>query len=174
MLALTFKWTHCIIMTHSFSQLPRMHMVGKHNEHCFITLFPKWKGLVPLLLKTYGLIEELTTLAPASSQSQGFWTRNRTPLGSEKAGRKWGTERERGATGAIACPLTAPSVTGLSDSLMRFKMTGTRTPCRGKGEVFLVLKIDGGRLQGVAAGRVWISSMGGTWGAFKAPMTLQF
>lgn len=40
-------------------------------------------------------------------------------------------------------------------------MTGTRTPCCGKGEVFLVLKIDGGRLRGVAAGRVWISSVGG-------------
>lgn len=56
------------------------------------------------------------------------------------------------STGAIACPPTAPSVTGLSDSLMRFKMTGMWTPCCGKGELFLVLKIDGGRAWGVSGG----------------------
>lgn len=39
-----------------------------------------------------------------------------------------------------------------------------------QGELFLVLKIDGGRLGGSREGEVSISPVGG----FKAPMTLQF
>lgn len=89
-----------------------------------------------------------------------------------KDGAKMRNRARKWSTGAIACLPTAPSVTGLSDSLMRFKMTGMWTPCCGKGELFLVLKIDGGRLGPSREGGCWCRFP--PWGGFKAPVTLQF
>lgn len=64
----------------------------------------------------------------------GLCVRNRTPIGSER--QKMRNRARKSSTDAIVCPPTAPSVTGLSDSLMRFKMIGMWTPCCGMGSYF--------------------------------------
>ena len=95
----------------------------------------KGKELVSLLSETDGQIEKLTLLKPTSFQSQVFVCEIGHLLVWKDRQKERNRARKR-STGAIACPPTAPSVTGLSDSLMRFKMTGMWTPCCGKGSYF--------------------------------------
>lgn len=50
-------------------------------------------------------------------------------MGLERQKREKDRRERKKSRGVIACPPSAPSVTGLSDYLMRFKMTGMWTPC---------------------------------------------
>lgn len=76
--------------------------------------------------KEYEQIEELTPSFQSQFEKWGTNWFGKTDPKKRSRARKEAQE-------PIACPPSAPSVTGLSDSLMRFKMTGMRTPCCGKG-----------------------------------------